>query len=441
MAIRSTKKPTKALMAAICGRAVFSLLVHPIEKLSANLVWEHFSEDDDRLRSGKQLCERDPGPSSVDGPDGLVTNLDSSARAWLSQGCLPGSLYAPTAYETPNAGAIPFVGAAEYIFSTDGYFYVHSGTDPYSGLNQSPDLRVIASELDPKYTAKNDTFELNTSFQINDALTLVSTKPVTNKDQLYSTEDYNRFNTAPGLFVDLHAVTNGFRNSLVGPDGIFCDPQLGCSSRLVGEDVSQEHAKQFSQEVRLTSSFSGPLNFSLGGNYLHYQNGGEDYFVFFNLITLEQERLNEVDGNNGGNADVEGGPFNPGSRRMHAVLHLPVRKTSPTPTLGFGGCAYVDPHPLSQIDGNGHNYFRSENPYRLNSLAGFGEVYYQLSTDLKLTGGLRYGPMTENLSIRFPAGRSYWEKGYPDTRDCRPGMERVDRAPHRHLESQARFHQ
>ena len=164
-----------------------------------------------------------------------MTNLDSSARAWLSQGCLPGSLYAPTAYETPNAGAIPFVGAAEYIFSTDGYFYVASGTDPYSGLNQSPDLRVIASELDPKYTAKNDTFEFNTSFQINDALTLVSQTGY-NKDQLYSTEDYNRFNTAPGLFVDLHAVTNGFRNSLVGPDGIFSisnrDAPAGSSARM-----------------------------------------------------------------------------------------------------------------------------------------------------------------------------------------------------------------
>ena len=36
-----------------------SLLVHPIENLTANLVWEHFSEDDDRLRSGKQLCTKD----------------------------------------------------------------------------------------------------------------------------------------------------------------------------------------------------------------------------------------------------------------------------------------------------------------------------------------------------------------------------------------------
>ncbi len=30
-----------------------SLLIHPIEKLTATAVWEHFSEDDDRLRSAK----------------------------------------------------------------------------------------------------------------------------------------------------------------------------------------------------------------------------------------------------------------------------------------------------------------------------------------------------------------------------------------------------
>ncbi len=36
-----------------------SLLVHPIENLTANFVWEHFSEDDDRARSTKQLCTRD----------------------------------------------------------------------------------------------------------------------------------------------------------------------------------------------------------------------------------------------------------------------------------------------------------------------------------------------------------------------------------------------
>ena len=54
------------------------------------------------------------------------------------------------------------------------------------------------------------------------------------------------------------------------------------------------------------------------------------------------------------------------------------------------GCAYIDPNPLGQVDGQGHNYFLSKNPYQLKSYAGFGEVYYQVSPDVKLTGGLRW---------------------------------------------------
>ncbi len=70
-----------------------------------------------------------------------------------------------------------------------------------------------------------------------------------------------------------------------GADGIFCDPQLGCSDRLVAQDLSEEHAWQLSQELRLTSNFSGPLNFSLGGNYLHYETE-ENYYVFVNTLTM-----------------------------------------------------------------------------------------------------------------------------------------------------------
>ena len=61
---------------------------------------------------------------------------------------------------------------------------------------------------------------------------------------------------------------------------------------MLGEDVSQEHAWQFSQELRLASNFSGPLNFSAGANFLHYQTV-EDYYVFFNAISLLSEIVNE----------------------------------------------------------------------------------------------------------------------------------------------------
>ena len=57
------------------------------------------------------------------------------------------------------------------------------------------------------------------------------------------------------------------------------------ANRLVAQDLSNEHAWQLSQEFRLTSNFSGPLNFSVGGNYLHYETE-ENYYVFINALTI-----------------------------------------------------------------------------------------------------------------------------------------------------------
>ena len=41
------------------------------------------------------------------------------------------------------------------------------------------------------------------------------------------------------------------------------------------------------------------------------------------------------------------------------------------------------------INGEGHNYFRSKTPYKLKSWAGFGELYWQVTETVKVTGGLR----------------------------------------------------
>ena len=39
-----------------------------------------------------------------------------------------------------------------------------------------------------------------------------------------------------------------------------------------------------SQEFRLSSNFSGPFNFSIGGNFLHYETD-ENYYVSANTLT------------------------------------------------------------------------------------------------------------------------------------------------------------
>ena len=67
--------------------------------------------------------------------------------------------------------------------------------DPYASTTQSRNLRVIESRLDPRYRAKNDTLEFNADYNVTPALTFTSQTGY-NHDFLWSTEDYNRFNTA-----------------------------------------------------------------------------------------------------------------------------------------------------------------------------------------------------------------------------------------------------
>jgi outer membrane receptor protein involved in Fe transport len=378
------------------GRA--TLHFEPVEALKADLIWEHFQEDDDRARSSKQLCTKDPGPSVVDGPAGpQVPDAANFGSAWLTQGCLPGSLYGSNAFETPNGAGIPFVGALE-IFTP----YVKAGTDPYAGVTQSHDLRTVDSLLDPRYKAKNDTLELNVDYAVTPALTL-SSQTGYNKDFLYSTEDYNRFNTAP-IYMD-----PGGKHTLVGQDNQYCDPQLGCSNTMVGQDVSQENSEQFYQELRVISNFEGPVNFVFGGNYLHYQTQ-EDYYVFFNALSLFTEYVNSINGGAKLPNDAGHIAFDPTLANSCGPIAADPANLQNT-LLGLG-CAYVDPNGLSNVDGQGHNYFLSKNPARINSWALFGEMYYQITPDVKLTGGLRYTDDTKTFT-EFPSWAGLAFEGIP----------------------------
>src|SRR5580692_5317832 len=273
----------------------------PTEKLQAYLVWEHFSEDDDRMRTAKQLCKTDPTPTEIGGVPLVNAQIAAYSDApYLTQGCLPTSLYSSDAFEVVNGVSLPYyepLGNKNVpVWSVFGSF------DPYASATQSQNLRVIETTLDPKYKAKNDTIELNADYTINPALTFTSQTGF-NQDFLWSTEDYNRFNTTEGAFYyvtpnagpvtgnnvnGLNIVTadpNGLGHCRVGqdqgagdscvgqqinsscvpqpgayidtqrdpaefgnpqfsciPDGVYCDPQLGCSDRLVAEDLSDEHA-------------------------------------------------------------------------------------------------------------------------------------------------------------------------------------------------------
>jgi outer membrane receptor protein involved in Fe transport len=173
---------------------------------------------------------------------------------------------------------------------------------------------------------------------------------------------------------------------------------------LVGEDLSEEHAWQFNQEFRLESKFQGPLNFTLGGNYLHYETE-ENYYVFINALTLLANDPITVPPNFV--------PWVPNVTDNLEYLHGTARPdlSASQGTLQLG---YIDPNPLATINGQGHNYFRSDNPYNLNSYAMFGEANYSLADDLKITTGIRWTEDQKHF-VKIPSEVLVAAYGYPSS--------------------------
>lgn len=357
-----------------------SLAWRPSDRFNASLVWEHFQEDDMRSRTGKQLCHTDPGPVSIGGVE-----VRTDDRAFMSQGCVDGSLYDDGAFGAPNGNSLPFVLGAQTAgailgFDPDTFAVaglVPRGFDPYAGVTQSRDLRKIATSFDPKFEADNDVVQLNLDAAIGDHLRLVSQSLYT-EDRYWSTQDYGRFQSSPAFNATDGLVTFAPEGIVPAypytPGGVYCDPQLGCSDRMLLVDLVDARSRQWSQEFRLQSDYDGPFNFSVGANYLEFAID-ESYYVFSNVFTALTEQF------------LNGGGL--GMKPQYCPPEIAAAPYVFDPSL-LKSCGYIDPNPIGAIDGQGHNYFRSRNLARTRSSAIFGEGYWQLSDTVRLTAGLRW---------------------------------------------------
>ena len=360
------------------GRDLWSTRVsaawEPSDRFRANVIWQHFEEDDNRSRTGKNLCTTDPGLFQV----GNASTTNPIVAARMSQGCLPGSLYDDAAFDTPNGYALAYYLASYNISigrapTTRLPVPVLRPGDPYATAEQSRSLREISTSYDPVFRAKNDVVQLNMEVEPSDGLKFVS-QTAYSRDRYYSSQDYNRFVTEPLFNDSTQPLTNLFGVPIdstlypgATPNGIFCDPNIGCSDRMLSVDISRSRNRQWSQEFRLQSDFDGPLNFNIGANYLDFKSQ-DDYYVFNNLFTLIAQYFY---------AD------------SHPVTNAPTPRDCP---LGYEAreCVYVDPNPIGSLDNQGHNYFLSQNGVRIKSKALFGELYWNPTDEIKLTAGLRY---------------------------------------------------
>ncbi|HEX5775878.1 MAG TPA: TonB-dependent receptor [Caulobacteraceae bacterium] len=186
---------------------------------------------------------------------------------------------------------------------------------------------------------------------------------------------------------------------MISEDGTFCDPQLGCSDTLLLGDLATAESTQFSQELRLSSDFDGPVNFSLGANFLRYDTE-DKYYVFVNSLTLLAADWGEKDA------------WIPGvSDNLTCQNNLLPGDTALVYSLTE--CPYIDPNPIGSLNDLGHNYFLSKNPFKLISYAAFGEVYYEPLPDLEIIAGLRL-TVDKKRAPRVPSQLLVSESfGYP----------------------------
>lgn len=356
-----------------------TLAFEPTDRLRTRLMVEIFNEDDSRLRSGKQLCAKDPTKTSFAGIP--ILGLD---QAITSQGCVDGSLYLPGAYQGSNTASSLGVGLG--ILSG-----LIGNIDPLTGnavdidLNQDgivQDFRAIESVFDPTFNTEQTLFMWNAEYDLTDDLQLTYNGSY-NERKNTSQQDYSQsavdipLNTTPSPFL------TGLNPDGLGPlfpvvwpalfaGGVINDPQLGPQSNFYATDLSGSDSQNSTHELRLQSDFDGPFNFNLGlikvdGETNQGPAVNESYYVFFNTASAYIQLFNA------------------------AAAALPPELGGPLPPVfSIADPANAGATPLDNLEGTGRNYFRSITPYKLDSFAVFGEGYFDVTDELKVTAGLRY---------------------------------------------------
>jgi len=303
----------------------------PNDATDVTLMVNYYKEDSHRSRVTKQMCHHDPNGAFGCLPDSL------GFEAGNMRGTLGGILaeWGPLLLDLGDG-------------TRDGTFagfplppaLINTGTDVNTGSPVPSDLHKTYAEYDPIYQADETIATLDFSHDFGPmSLTMIGGYQETS---FLSQTDYNW--TVAGLQYDGPAVAafgGGIPISEIDSSALL--GSLNGNVRDVGVfsrnyDQSDQEAKQWSAEVRLSSELDGPWNFQVGLFYLDTDDN-TNYYV----VTSELDYWAQVTA-----------PF--------------------TPFLNSAPPYYINATPSAS----------------LKSSAAFGEVYWDATDKMKWTLGLRY---------------------------------------------------
>lgn len=337
----------------IDGRDYYALrgtvMFEPTDRTTAYVTAQYRKEDSNRSRIQKQLCSTDTSGILGCRPDQLgfdtINGRSSLATVLTSEEFL--TIAASPALANFAAGSV-------------------YGDDGYSGAVNPTDFRKVAIDFEPTYKSEGLIIQGELEHEF-DNFTVTLNGGYTD-GSIDTRTDYNLATTDPataligklnafagGAFgAQAAAIAGGLLSTPLFQNGQICVSEADtdlvgfiggkinrCADNTTEYDRSAAKSTQWSVEGRVASDFDGPFNFQLGGLYLNYKVRDSDYFVVASLLDYAGLLL--------------GGP----ASGFQAAL----------------GPSFYD----SNTD-----------RYTLDSYGIFGELYYDITDELKITGGLRW---------------------------------------------------
>jgi outer membrane receptor protein involved in Fe transport len=320
------------------GRVAVNLL--PTDSTEVNFYWQHFEEEDSRMRTSNQTCAKDPRPFP------------------LSLGCLPDQDIESFDVLNSNGqlgGVLGFLGPAPAA----GLTYLPFLTDVFANSERSDNLREVHSDFSPTYEMEEDIYNLDIVHDWND-YTLTFNAGY-QEIEYFTQTDYdwavpNFANPAAGGASTFTPNIPSLAGTLASTDanGVMttpADPTVSGRSVPYTYDTSAFENEAYTLEGRIQSNWTDkPFDFLAGVFYLESENS-----------TIYDVRSNTL-----------------------AALDP------------FGGTA-AGPNgreaPLAW-------YRNDSDDYQLSTYAFFGEFYADITDRTRMTLGLRYSSETKEVSDR-----------------------------------------